>query len=252
MKKIKIVVLGPAWATKAVLQTTVKRLAQLGYEVSIAPYRGHYGDTADLSGVTLEDFEDDAWAHIQQIITEEEKIILLGISMGGVLAHRIADKHPESIEGVIMYGTPMFTRVPVWTTLLRIVLNWKYLKAIVTGKGTLSLLRGDAEDFLFEGMSRTEVMEVLQQPASSKALKQMLTGTLTPNKTSTVPHVVFTCIKELFHRNQAAFRFAKKQGSKVGQTGKFYDVEGGHFSGLFKDDWLHMLREALEHIHAKS
>lgn len=233
----------------AILRTTIKRCADLGYEVSVVPYRGHYGDTRSLEDVTLGDFEEDTLKHIRSITQGGEKIILLGISMGGAIAHRIADKHPNKVQGVIMYGTPMFSRLPVWKTLLRIFLNWTFLKGIVTGKGTLSLSRRDAEDFLFEGTSGAEGLEeTLEQPASARAVQQMLLRILIPNKKATIPYVVLTCIRELFHRNTAAYRFAKMQGSKGGCVGRFGEIEGGHFSALFKRDYVRVLDESLRHI----
>lgn len=247
--KIKVVILGPAWATMAILKTTMKLCADLGYEVSVVPYRGHYGDTRSLEDVTLGDFEEDTLKHIESITQDGEKVILLGISMGSAIAHRIAEKYPNEVRGVVMYGSPMFSRLPVWKTLLRIFLNWTFLKGIVTGKGTLSLSRRDAEDFLFEGTSGSEGLEeTLEQPASARAMQQMLLRILTPNKKATIPYVVLTCIREMFHHNTAAFRFAKMQGSKGGCVGRFGEVEGGHFSALFKKDYLRVLKEALTHI----
>lgn len=249
--KIKVVVLGPSWATMKVLRTTIKQCTDLGYEPSVVPYRGHYGDQKSLNGVTLGDYEEDTLRQIDKVAIANEKIILLGISMGGAIAHRIADKYPEKVRGVIMYGTPMFSRLPVWKTLVRIITNWTFLKGIVTGKGTLFLSRRDAEDFLFEGVSGMEgLAETLEQPASARAVQQMLLRVLSPNKKARIPYVVLTCIRELFHRNSAAYRFAKKQGSQSGVVGKFYEIEGGHFNAMFKKDYLWALSEALRHITA--
>lgn len=249
--KQHIVIVGPAWATMAVLQPMIKYLRGLGYSVTVVPYRGHYGDKTPLEGVTLENFEEDLRKHVCSIADprEDKKVILLGISMGAAIAHRFAKENSYLVKGIIMYGTPMISRIPVWRILLRILFSLTYLKAIITGKGAFSLKRRDAEDWLFSGVSvRDGLEETLSQPESAKAVQQMMRGGLKPDPKCCIPYAVLTCTGEQFHRNDDAYQFARQQGRCASQYSMFREVVGGHFDALHTPGYMHALKESLQHI----
>lgn len=230
-----------------ILEPLIWFLKTLGYQVSVVKYRGHFGDKTPLDNVSLANLREDATRHIKKI---EGKVVLLGLSIGAVIAHELARQFPAKVGAVLMYGTPMISKMPVPLTLLTIVWNWKkYLVPIVTAKGTVTLRREHIEDWLYEGFSSQRgAAEVANQPASALLLREILTGDVHPDEYSTIPHCVITCDHEKFHWNWFAKCFARKQGSKVGITCQYVEVPGGHFSALFKHTLMNVIKDFLEKI----
>jgi len=63
--------------------------------------RGHGGRPEDLAGVRATDWYEDAEDALLELVTECEKAIVIGHSMGGLMALELASRRPEYVAGVI-------------------------------------------------------------------------------------------------------------------------------------------------------
>lgn len=90
---------------------TAKKLNDAGYQVSANDHRGH-GLTADVLG----DFGDDGWNRaitdlyeiMQQLRVDHPTmpLILFGHSMGAMMAQQYISRHGDSIDAVVLSGSP--------------------------------------------------------------------------------------------------------------------------------------------------
>lgn len=235
---MNIIIFGPAWGTLALLELLVKFLKALGHNVSIAPMHGHYGDTNSVEGQTLQSYIKQAAKHLEERASDGKKIFLVGISMGAVIAHHLANQSPEKVCGVVMYGSPMLGGPPKWSTLFRAIFNPRYWP-ILKGKGSVTLSPADGVDFLFGGLKGLKQSDLsvlsrtLEQPESASALKELMLGVIQADRHSQVRYTVIVCDEE-FHDNRAAVKFAGKHGSRRANSADFVYLPSSHF-GLLSD-----------------
>lgn len=99
---------------------TAQKLNAAGYEVTANDHRGH-GHTAD----TLGDFGEDGWnraiADLHGILQQlkanrpELPLILFGHSMGAMMSQQYIARHGESIDAVVLSGSPgVGNRFQMW------------------------------------------------------------------------------------------------------------------------------------------
>lgn len=72
------------------------------------PYlRGHGTLPEDLQGVTWHDWYADANAALRDLRREVDKVILIGLSMGGLVANHLAAAHRDDVIGVVSVAAAM-------------------------------------------------------------------------------------------------------------------------------------------------
>ncbi|NTW52256.1 MAG: alpha/beta fold hydrolase [Chlorobiaceae bacterium] len=70
--------------------------------------RGHGASSPDqLRGVTWKDWLEDAERAIKKVAGEEGKVVVVGHSMGALLALQLAARHPELVDSLILATPPM-------------------------------------------------------------------------------------------------------------------------------------------------
>ncbi len=83
-----------------------RRLVESGYEVIVLDNRGA-GETVSASSFSLDDMAGDVvalWHHLGITSTN-----VLGISMGGFIAMRLAERYPETISRLFLVSTAAYT-----------------------------------------------------------------------------------------------------------------------------------------------
>lgn len=89
-----------------------RRLAEAGYDVECPCLSGHGTRWRDLIGVTAEDWLEDLEEARLKLAARCERVFVVGLSMGGTLALRLAQLQP-SIRGVVVinhalvFGNPL-------------------------------------------------------------------------------------------------------------------------------------------------
>lgn len=96
-------------STVSGLQTPIQAL---GLPTRMPILRGHGAASPEaLKGVRWEDWVEDATAALDDLLKEVENVVIVGHSMGGMLALHLAATHPEGIDSIVTAGSPghMFT-----------------------------------------------------------------------------------------------------------------------------------------------
>jgi carboxylesterase len=81
-----------------------KGLNRAGYSVYGMQLAGHCGDVDDLLKTSWEDWYASVEAAAEQFRHEVDHLFVAGLSMGAVLALKLAAEHPEWVKGVGVYG----------------------------------------------------------------------------------------------------------------------------------------------------
>ncbi len=74
---------------------------QLGMPYRVPVLRGHGTKWQDLNGVKRQDWYEDAENALLDLLTECEKVIIVGLSMGGLVALDLAAHHKEHVAGLV-------------------------------------------------------------------------------------------------------------------------------------------------------
>lgn len=77
----------------------IPHLGDLPYRMPVL--RGHGTTYTDLEGVTAQDWYDDAEAALLDLAKEVDKVVVVGLSMGGLVAINLGIRHSDMIAGVV-------------------------------------------------------------------------------------------------------------------------------------------------------
>lgn len=98
----------------ATVDGLVPHLVARGIPYRLPVLRGHGGAPGDLAGVTWRDWYADARAALEDLLHECDRAVVVGLSMGGVVALHLAAERNEQICGVVaiapalrLVGTPV-------------------------------------------------------------------------------------------------------------------------------------------------
>ena len=96
------------------IQIIASALAGLELPVYTPVLRGHEAESPEaLRGVTWGDWVSDAEAALESLLRETDKAIVIGYSLGGLLALTLAVEHPEDIEGIVLAAAPVQINSPL-------------------------------------------------------------------------------------------------------------------------------------------
>lgn len=85
-----------------------RSLRPLGYPIHMPILRGHGEQSPEaLRGTTWHDWLADAEASLQASLAEAERVIVIGHSMGGLLALNLAADHPEKLDSLVLAAAPL-------------------------------------------------------------------------------------------------------------------------------------------------
>src|SRR6266542_6911051 len=79
----------------------VPRMQRLGVPHRMPILRGHCTRPEDLVGVTWRDWVVDAEAALKDLLGEVDQAVVIGLSMGGLVALLLAIEHPHGLAGVV-------------------------------------------------------------------------------------------------------------------------------------------------------
>ncbi|CAK6694442.1 alpha/beta hydrolase [Synechococcus sp. CBW1107] len=89
-------------------------LVQLGFEVQAPLLRGHGCDSPQaLAGVTWSDWLDDASAALSELRARAGLVIVVGHSMGALLAALLAAEQPAAIDSLVLAAAPIQLASPL-------------------------------------------------------------------------------------------------------------------------------------------
>lgn len=94
--------------------------------------RGHWTRPEDLRGVKAQDWYDDARAAMDELLLECDRVVVVALSMGGLIALWLAMEAPERIAGVVSVASALRFQdplAPLCGVIARIAPQWPMPKA---------------------------------------------------------------------------------------------------------------------------
>jgi non-heme chloroperoxidase len=193
-------------------------LATHGYETHALNLRGHHGSrpVPDIGKVSLGDYVDDAL----EVARTLERPIIVGHSMGGLVAQKVAEAGVGQATVLISSAPPRWIPVASWLLLRKQVkFIWKLLRS-----EPLTPDRGDLDDLVF---NRTPVAErgpafARLVPDSGLAGLGLSIGSIAVSESRvTAPVLVMTGLDDQFVVPRVARALAKKYGAPLREYRSF-------------------------------
>lgn len=198
---------------------------------------GHDGEefTEQMGGWTLRDYEEDIRP---QLVVEN--VVIVAHSMLAVCAFNLAQRFPGQIKGVVMIDPPMLGGISDWRvsqTFLRHPV--RYLWPLLAKKALIPT-RKDAQMMLFNGAASPHLDSITKQPASGRAIRQMVTSWL-PKETN-VPCALIIANGSRLHSSTPKKIWAEATRSP------YWTLDDSHCGILENPRLPHIVNEAVKQI----
>lgn len=103
-----------------------KALHKAGYTVYGVQLPGHCGNEADLLATGWQDWAAGVEAALARLRRQCRQVFVGGLSMGAVLSLHMAAKHPDQVDGLLLYGPTLWYdgwTIPRYAFLLKLLIN---------------------------------------------------------------------------------------------------------------------------------
>jgi carboxylesterase len=105
----------------------VPHLERAGIPCRMPVLRGHGTRWEDLQGVTARDWYADAEAALQELSAEVDAVVVVGLSMGGLVALELAMNHPRRVGAVVTVAAALRFKDPLsrlTPVMAKVVRSW--------------------------------------------------------------------------------------------------------------------------------
>lgn len=102
-------------------------LEKTGIPYRLPVLRGHGTKYTDLAGVTAKDWYEDAEAALLELSKEVDRVVVVGLSMGGLVTLELAAKHPDKIAGIVTLAACLRFKdplAPLTPMLSKVIKSW--------------------------------------------------------------------------------------------------------------------------------
>jgi carboxylesterase len=115
-------------SSRSTVAPVVPQTEALGLPWRLPQLRGHWTQPQDLIGVTYEDMFADAQAALADLRTQAERVVVVGLSVGGLISLDLALRAPESLDSLVVLApalryvnpfarfAPLLSRVMKWAS----------------------------------------------------------------------------------------------------------------------------------------
>jgi carboxylesterase len=110
--------------TPVEMKTAARRLSEAGNTVMCCQLAGHCGSEMDLAKARWSDWYESAEAALVQLEACCDTIIVGGLSMGGLLAAKLAAAHPQRVHGVMILAPTLWYdgwTIPWYSFMLKVL-----------------------------------------------------------------------------------------------------------------------------------
>ncbi|MDP2683567.1 MAG: alpha/beta fold hydrolase [bacterium] len=112
-KKIGVLLIHGFTSFRASLEILIPELEKKNISWHYPILAGHNTKPEDMEGKTWEDWQDDVEAGLQYLLPICEKVVIVGLSMGALLALELAEKYPDRIKGLILLSPALKFKNPL-------------------------------------------------------------------------------------------------------------------------------------------
>jgi carboxylesterase len=113
--------------TPVEMKTVAKRLNHAGYTVMCCQLAGHCGTEIDLSATRWQDWYASAEEALSRLEDHCDTIVVGGLSMGGLLAAKLAAAEPHRVNGIVVLAPTLWYdgwTMPWYAILLKLLRPW--------------------------------------------------------------------------------------------------------------------------------
>ena len=110
--------------TPVEMKTVARRLAEAGHTVMCCQLAGHCGSEMDLAGASWLDWYGSAEAALVQLEACCDTVVVGGLSMGGLLAAKLAASEPQRVHGLIILAPTVWYdgwAIPWYSFMLKVL-----------------------------------------------------------------------------------------------------------------------------------
>jgi carboxylesterase len=126
-EKIGVLLLHGFTSSVKTVSGLVPHLEEAGIPYRMPVLRGHGSVYTDLRGCTAQDWIDDAEAALDDLAQEVDKVVVVGLSMGGLIALNLGIRRHDVICGVCTWAASLLFRdplTPLASVMARVVETW--------------------------------------------------------------------------------------------------------------------------------
>ena len=119
--------------TPVEMKTVERRLTNAGYTVMCCQLAGHCGSETDLASTHWQDWYASAEDALSQLETCCDTVVVGGLSMGGLLAAKLAAAEPSRVNGLLVLAPTLWYdgwTIPWYASLLKLLRPWISLPMI--------------------------------------------------------------------------------------------------------------------------
>lgn len=91
----------------------IPHLEAAGLPYRMPTMRGHFSHPKDMEGVTYPDWIMDASKAMDDLLNEVDKVVIVGLSMGGTVALELAMRRPQDLAGVVTVAAAIRFKDPL-------------------------------------------------------------------------------------------------------------------------------------------
>ena len=124
--RIGVLLIHGLGGTPVEMKTVAKRLNHAGNTVMCCQLAGHCGTERDLAATHWQDWYASAEAALSQLEARCDTVVVGGLSMGGLLAAKLAAAEPSRVNGVVILAPTLWYdgwTIPWYAVLLKLLRN---------------------------------------------------------------------------------------------------------------------------------
>ena len=110
--------------TPVEMKTVSKRLVDAGYTVMCCQLAGHCGTESELAATQWQDWYASVEVALKQLEEHTDTVVVGGLSMGGLLAAKLAAAEPERVHGLVVLAPTLWYdgwSIPWYAVLLKLL-----------------------------------------------------------------------------------------------------------------------------------
>jgi len=112
-KKLGVLLIHGFTSSVRTVDGLVPHLEAAGIPYRMPVLRGHGTTYTDLATVTSQDWYDDAEAALLELSKEVDRVVVVGLSMGGLVTLNLGIRHPDKIAGLVTWAAAMRFKDPL-------------------------------------------------------------------------------------------------------------------------------------------